>query len=1123
MLRESSKSSSIAISDDDRVVVMSNPDDGSVSIFSTIDDTRTARVTTGREPFAVVIHPDNRTAFVANRGDATVVEIDGIGTPGAHVAASVDVGSEPTGLALSPTGAKLFVAEWAEGRVSVIDTASMTVTASIDGLRNPRAVAVTNNGDDSDDDETLVVTEFFGAPNPDVSGCASGSAETCDTGRIGRVLRYAVSDLSAQAPIVFAPFDSGFAPPGVEAGSAALTTSPNQLYAAAVQGQKVYVTSVSASPAPPVEFDANVFPVLYVGDLASGAEDLSNVGTADLAKLADEAAAPGQARFFLQEIVDLDFAGPTDVAYVVSRASDAVERVVYDEMTGIRVGTAAVPQIDLAPGCRAPIGIVVSNGPRAYVNCWLSRALGVVDLNDQALIDTIASTDPPAVGSPEEAVLLGKQFFFTGRGRWSEGGEGYSSCASCHPDGLSDGVTWSFPAGPRQSTSLDGSFSHGSGPQEQRVFNWTAIFDEVHDFERNTRGVSGGLGAITTAPGGQCGDLQAEQPAPLPADGLGQPVKEIQDAPDVCTNDWDDVEAFLRTIRPPRAPRGLDAAAVQRGAALFGPGNGACNGCHGGAGWTVSRRFWTPSSLANAALAGAPFSPPTDDPFWPLQQTQIAPQPALADSTGEPIGPAEVTCVLRDVGTFGAPGDAPGTDAFERKADGSRAQGAGGFNVPSLYGLSVGAPYLHHGAAPSLEDLLTNPEWRDHLQAGNPSFAPTADQVADLIAFLRSIDADTPEQPVPDGLDGCPAEFPALLADLSGDQEVPAVDSAATGKAVFFLSRDESQLSFEVDLSGIDPADILQAHLHVAPPGFNGPVVLFLASGPPDAPVLRGTLSAADLIANPDVGVQTFADFVEALRAGDVYVNVHTTAHSSGEIRGQVRAPTTFVAELEGSQEVPAVAGGASGSAAFVLSADERSLTFEVGAAGLDPSDILQAHLHVAPRGFDGPVVLFLAAHAPASLPLRGTLTEADLLANADAGIVDFADFVEALRAGDVYVNVHTPAHPGGEIRGQLRGPASFPASLSGDREVPPVASDAGGSAVVTVNAERTRLRFALSVTGLSAGDITQAHIHVAPRGFGGPVVLFLADAGFGGLRIGTLSADDLIRGPTRASPSSAT
>ena len=451
VLRESSKSSSIAISDDDRVVVMSNPDDGSVSIFSTVDDTRTARVTTGREPFAVVIHPDNQTAFVANRGDATVVEIDGIGTPGAHVAASVDVGSEPTGLALSPTGAKLFVAEWAEGRVSVIDTATMTVIASIDGLRNPRAVAVTNNGDDSDDDETLVVTEFFGAPNPDVSGCASGSAETCDTGRIGRVLRYAVSDLSAQDPIVFAPFDSGFAPPGVEAGSAALMTSPNQLYAAAVQGQKVYVTSVSASPAAPVQFDANVFPVLYVGDLASGTEDLSNVGTADLAKLADDAAAPGQARFFLQEIVDLDFAGPTDVAYVVSRASDAVERVVYDDMTGIRVGTAAVPQIDLAPGCRAPIGIVVSNGPRAYVNCWLSRALGVVDLNDQALIDTIASTDPPAVGSPEEAVLLGKRFFFTGRGRWSEGGEGYSSCASCHPDGLSDGITWSFPAGPRQS------------------------------------------------------------------------------------------------------------------------------------------------------------------------------------------------------------------------------------------------------------------------------------------------------------------------------------------------------------------------------------------------------------------------------------------------------------------------------------------------------------------------------------------------------------------------------------------------------------------------------------------------------------------------------------------------
>src|SRR5207253_679175 len=81
------------------------------------------------------------------------------------------------------------------------------------------------------------------------------------------------------------------------------------------------------------------------------------------------------------------------------------------------------------------------------------------------------------------------------------------------------------------------------------------------------------------------------------------------------------------------------------------------------------------------------------------------------------VGPTEVACVLRSLGTFGLPGDATGTDALEKKGDatGSRAQGAGGYNVPSLYGLAVGAPYLHHGQAATLQDLFDDSRWQNHL------------------------------------------------------------------------------------------------------------------------------------------------------------------------------------------------------------------------------------------------------------------------------------------------------------------------------------------------------------------------------------------------------------------------
>src|SRR4029079_15751184 len=147
---------------------------------------------------------------------------------------------------------------------------------------------------------------------------------------------------------------------------------------------------------------------------------------------------------------------------------------------------------------------------------------------------------------------------FRGGGRWSaavangaKGGEGWSACSSCHPDGVSDNITWSFGSGPRQTVSQDGSCSHGASAQKQRIFNYTGIFDEHHDFERNTRDVSGGLGAITTAPTpADWHQLDQETQVPITVDGpptgtpvagLQKPLKELADDPSIATcghKDW---------------------------------------------------------------------------------------------------------------------------------------------------------------------------------------------------------------------------------------------------------------------------------------------------------------------------------------------------------------------------------------------------------------------------------------------------------------------------------------------------------------------------------------------------------------------------------------------------------
>ena len=767
VLKRPSRSSTIAIADNDGVVAVVNADDGSVSFFNPTNNQRISKVATGREPSSVVIHPDGTTAFVANRADATVSKITGIDKAMPTVGTAVPVGSEPTGLALSPTGAKLFVAEYAENRIGVIDTATMVRTDFVmTGIRNPRALTVTNNLDPMDADEQVVVTEFFGSPIPD--------KEARNDGRQGRVRLFGM-DGSDKGTITFGPFANTEA-------TFEMNAAPNQLYAVAIANNRIYVPSVSAAPNLPLASDKNLYPIVYVGDLMTRQEVKMGAGSTNLAQLVN--ALPAGQRFFLGELVDMDFKPTTSIAYAVSRAAEVVQRIDYSG-AAVAIGAAQVKQIDVLgagmTSCQQPTGIVVANTlEKAFVNCWVTRRMAVLDLTGQKVETVVESSPPPAMGSSEETVSKGRHFFFTGRGRWSgngtgamdttENGSAWSSCGSCHPDGLTDNISWIFAAGPRQTTSMDGSFSHGQGAQKRRIFNWTAIIDEMHDFEGNTRGVSGGKGAITTSM--TCGQLGTEVRSALPAAPLGLPVvKETQDTqPNNCVKDWDAIDEYAKTIRPPRARRFLDAASVMRGAAIFAV-KGGCAKCHGGVGWTVSNRYYAPSAANNGAMGipVQPFvAPVAFSAFASKNATQLGAQSATADPfvMAGPIPPLQLTCALRNLGTFGVPGDALKTDALETRpvamVNGipvTRAQGRGGYNVPSLYGMAAGSPFLHHGQATTMDELFTDVKWKAHWEAGNPNFLAdgmAAQDRADLINFIWSIDAATAEIPGPAGFaDGC--------------------------------------------------------------------------------------------------------------------------------------------------------------------------------------------------------------------------------------------------------------------------------------------------------------------------------------------------------------------------------
>jgi YVTN family beta-propeller protein len=106
-------------------------------------ETPTATINVGTHPLGVAITPDGSTAYVANEGSGTVSVIN---TATNIVTGLVSVGSDPWGVAVTPNGAYAYVTNFGSNTVSVISTATNAVTTSITVGNNPYDVAITPNG-----------------------------------------------------------------------------------------------------------------------------------------------------------------------------------------------------------------------------------------------------------------------------------------------------------------------------------------------------------------------------------------------------------------------------------------------------------------------------------------------------------------------------------------------------------------------------------------------------------------------------------------------------------------------------------------------------------------------------------------------------------------------------------------------------------------------------------------------------------------------------------------------------------------------------------------------------------------------------------------------------------------
>lgn len=134
-------------------------------------------------------------------------------------------------------------------------------------------------------------------------------------------------------------------------------------------------------------------------------------------------------------------------------------------------------------------------------------------------------------------------------------------------------------------------------------------------------------------------------------------------------------------------------------------------------------------------------------------------------------------------------------------------------------------------------------------------------------------------------------------------------------------------------------------------------------------------------------------------------------------------ADDTFKARLSGANEVPdEVATDTSGK--FKLQFNKHYTEAEMTLSVNDGVRIQQAHLHCAPVGVNGPIVVFVAGLNSAGYDVDGkwisnaTATNTSIVNTACGATL--ADLAASMRAGNVYVNVHSVAFPGGLIRGQV-------------------------------------------------------------------------------------------------------
>ncbi len=607
-----------------------NPDNDSVSVIDTGNNSRIAEITVGTSPRSVALAP-NGQVWVVNRETANISVID----PSTLQVVRTTVlprASSPHGLVFEPNGAAAFVALEALGQVLKLNPVTGAQLGSLAAGPTPRQLSV------SADSARLLVSRFITAPLP-----GEGSANVNTSGNVGGEVRvFNTGSLSLLHTVVLRHSDLT----DTEIQGSGI---PNYLGPAVISpdGSSAWVPSKQDN--------------IKRGLLRNGVNlDFQNTVRAISSRINLAAATPEE---MLAARVDHDNASLASAAAFDPTGSYLFVALETSRQVAVVDAARGLELFRIEAGL-APQGLLVSgDNARLYIHNFMSRNVQVVDLSPLLSRGSFMLTPGTTVGTLvterlSAQVVKGKQLFYDARDvRLAR--DSYMSCASCHNDGGQDGRVWDLTGlgeGLRNTINLRGRGGASSGHGR---LHWSANFDEVQDFEAQIRSLAGGLGLMSNS---QFNTGTRNQP-------LGDRKAGI-------SADLDALAAYVSSLdrfdaSPERQSNGTMTAQALSGRTVFAQ---QCASCH----------------------IGSTFS----------------------DSEKQ---------LLHNIGTTNA-------------ASGQRlGQILNGIDAPTLRDTWASAPYLHNGAAATVEAAVQ----------AHPRLSLSSAELGQVVAYVRQLGGEEVGAPAP--------------------------------------------------------------------------------------------------------------------------------------------------------------------------------------------------------------------------------------------------------------------------------------------------------------------------------------------------------------------------------------